>query len=137
MAAQGVEYPASLLDNLQEGGCDPEDAATMAALIQQAADDCPQATLVVAGFSQGAALTHRAVEQLPAGTAARIAAGVTYGDTQRQQDDGRIPGLAADRTLIICHEGDLVCEGTLIITDAHDGYENDAPDAVEFIVGKV
>ncbi|KAK7750134.1 hypothetical protein SLS62_007882 [Diatrype stigma] len=137
VAAQGVEYPASLLDNLREGGCDPEDAEKMAALITQAATECPDAQLVVSGFSQGAAMVHRSVEQLDTATAGRIAAGVTYGDTQKAQDNGGIPGLAADRTHIICHDGDLVCEGTLIVTEAHHGYENEAPEAVEFIVGKL
>lgn len=137
MAGQGVEYPAALLDNLKDGGCDPEDAEKMAALITQAATQCPDAKLVVSGFSQGAAMVHRSVEQLDAATAGRIVAGVTYGDTQNEQDGAAIPGLAADRTLIICHEGDLVCEGTLIITLAHGGYENEAPEAVEFIVGNL
>ena len=137
VAAQGVEYPADLLDNLKSGGCDPEDAKNMAALITQAATDCPESQLVVSGFSQGAAMVHRSVEQLSESVAARIAAGVTYGDTQNAQDDGRIPGLPANKTHIICHDGDLVCEGTLIVTDAHDGYENDAPEAVEFIVSKL
>lgn len=137
MAAQGVEYPAGLFDNIQPGGCDPDDAKDMAALITQAATQCPNAQLVVSGFSQGAAMVHRSVEQLDASVAARIVAGVTYGDTQRQQDDGLIPSLGADRTHIICHDGDLVCEGTLIITAAHDGYENEAPEAVEFIVSKL
>ncbi|KAI1252492.1 hypothetical protein MGN70_007070 [Eutypa lata] len=137
VAAQGVEYPANLLDNLHEGGCDPDDAEGMAALITQAATECPDAQLVVSGFSQGAAMVHRSVEQLETAVAARIVAGVTYGDTQREQDDGLIPGLDAERTHIICHDGDLVCEGTLIVTDAHDGYENEAPEAVEFIVGRL
>ncbi|RYP16623.1 hypothetical protein DL765_005014 [Monosporascus sp. GIB2] len=137
VAAQGVEYPASLLDNLRKGGCDPEDARNMAALITQAAVKCPASKLVVSGFSQGAALVHRSVEQLPSSVRARIFAGVTYGDTQRKQDNGRIPGLDASKTLIICHDGDLVCEGTLIVTGAHDNYELDAPEAVEFIVSKL
>lgn len=109
----------------------------MATLIKQAATQCPDAQVVVSGYSQGAAMVHRSVEQLDAATRGRIAAGVTYGDTQKQQDDEGIPGLAADRTHIICHDGDLVCEGTLVITGAHLGYENEAPEAVEFIVGKL
>ncbi len=137
VAAQGVKYPASLLDNLREGGCDPADAVSMATLIEKAAAQCPSSRIVVSGFSQGAALVHRSVERLGAATAARVAAGVTYGDTQRAQDGARIPGLAADRTLIICHDGDIVCEGTQLITLAHDGYEKQAPDAVAFILGKL
>ncbi|KAJ8113880.1 hypothetical protein ONZ43_g5044 [Nemania bipapillata] len=63
---------------------------------------------------------------------------VTFGDTQRQHDGGgRIPGLDAARTLILCNVGDLVCEGTLVITGAHLSYTASVPAAVSFIVNKV
>ncbi|RWA11454.1 hypothetical protein EKO27_g3633 [Xylaria grammica] len=60
VAAQGLEYPASLLDNLRSEGCDPDDAANFRDLITKAATECPSSKLVVAGYSQGAALVHAA-----------------------------------------------------------------------------
>ncbi|KAI5860935.1 carbohydrate esterase family 5 protein [Durotheca rogersii] len=137
VAAQGVEYPALLIDNLRSGGCDPEDAASMRTLIGNIATACPSARLVVSGYSQGAALVHRAVESASASVRARIAAAVTFGDTQRAQDGGRIPNFDPSRTLIICRSGDLLCQGTLLVTDAHYTYSELAPDAVAFIVSKV
>jgi cutinase len=137
VAGQGLDYSASLLGNLYPGGTPPAGAASAATLITQAANACPSSRLVVSGYSQGAALIHRAVERVSAAVSARIVAAVTYGDTQREQDNGVIPNLAASKSLIICHDGDMVCEGTLIITDAHFGYENDAPQAVSFIRSKL
>ncbi|KAI1445515.1 carbohydrate esterase family 5 protein [Annulohypoxylon stygium] len=137
VAAQGVDYPALLIDNLRDGGCDPEDADNMRALITQAATQCPTAKLVVSGYSQGAALVHRSVEAAETSVKGRIYAAVTYGDTQKAQDDDQIPSFDASKTLILCHDGDKVCEGTLIVTDAHHGYSDLAPEAVDFIVSKV
>ncbi|KAI0376783.1 carbohydrate esterase family 5 protein [Hypomontagnella monticulosa] len=137
VAAQGVDYPALLIDNLRSGGCDPEDADNMRALITQAATQCPSSKLVVSGYSQGAALVHRSIESASTSVKNRIFAAVTYGDTQKAQDNGRIPNFDASKTLILCHNGDRVCEGTLIVTDAHHDYHDLAPDAVDFIVSKV
>ncbi|KAI1800223.1 carbohydrate esterase family 5 protein [Daldinia bambusicola] len=137
VAAQGVEYPALLIDNLRSGGCDPEDADNMRALITQAATQCPSSKLVISGYSQGAALVHRSIESASAAVRNRIYAAVTYGDTQKAQDGGKIPNLDASKSLILCHDGDKVCDGTLIVTDAHHEYHDLAPDAVAFIAGKV
>jgi cutinase len=137
VAGQGIDYPASLLGNLYPGGVPASSAEDAAELITNAANACPSSQLVVSGYSQGAALVHRSIERVSAAVSARIAAAVTYGDTQRQQDNGVIPNLTPSKSLIICHDGDLVCEGTLIITDAHFGYENDAPQAVDFIVSRL
>ncbi|GAP86676.2 putative cutinase [Rosellinia necatrix] len=137
VAAQGLAYPASLLDNLRSEGCDPDDADAFSALITKAATDCPSAKLVISGYSQGAALVHAASRRLSAAVRARVAAAVTFGDTRKQQDGGAVPGIDASRTLILCHTGDRVCEGTLIITDAHHDYEDLSPTAVNFIASKV
>ncbi|OTB09853.1 carbohydrate esterase family 5 protein [Daldinia sp. EC12] len=137
VAAQGVDYPALLIDNLRKGGCDPEDADNMRALITQAATQCPSSKLVVSGYSQGAALVHRSIESASAAVKNRIYAAVTYGDTQKEQDGGKIPNFDASKTLILCHDGDKVCEGTLIVTDAHHEYHDLAPEAVDFIASKV
>ncbi|KAI1841367.1 hypothetical protein JX265_013467 [Neoarthrinium moseri] len=137
VAAQGIEYEAALLTNLLEGGCDPAEAADMANTITQAAGACPASKLVVSGYSQGAAMVHASIESLSDSVKAQIAAAVTFGDTQKQQDGGQIPNFDTAKTLILCNEGDKVCEGTLIITDAHTDYTSSVPTAVTFIEGKV
>ncbi|KAI1419743.1 cutinase [Xylaria sp. FL1777] len=137
VAAQGLDYPASLLDNLRIEGCDPADAAKFGDLITKAATQCPASKLVLAGYSQGAALVHAASKLLTAAVVSKVAAAVTFGDTHKKQDGGVIPNISPSRTLILCHDGDLVCDGTLIITDAHHDYEDLAPTAVSFIVNKL
>ncbi|KAI1505980.1 cutinase [Biscogniauxia marginata] len=136
VAAQGVDYPALLSDNLRDGGCDPEDAENMRALITQAATDCPDSKIAVSGYSQGAALVHRSLENATAAVKDKVVAAVTFGDTQKAQDDDQIPDFDTGKTLILCHDGDEVCEGTLIITNKHFDYSDLAPTGADFIVGK-
>lgn len=109
----------------------------MRALITSAATQCPTSKLVVSGYSQGAAMVHRSIEGATAAVKARIFAAVTFGDTQKDQDDGVIPNFDPSKTLIICNTGDLVCDGTLVITSAHLDYTGSVSQAVTFITAKL
>ena len=71
-AVQGVDYPASIIGYL-EGG-DKGGAATTAALLNQAASQCPDTQIVLSGYSQGAQVVHLGEQQVSADVAARIAA---------------------------------------------------------------
>jgi len=93
--------------------------------------------LTVGGYSQGAALVHRAVEDLSTSVKNRIAGVVTYGDTQNLQDLGRIPGFPREKLRIICNIGDLVCSGTLTILPAHLDYVRRVPEAVTFLTSRI
>ncbi|EJT73692.1 cutinase [Gaeumannomyces tritici R3-111a-1] len=137
VAAQGVPYAAMLLTNLASSGASRTEAGEFADLIQEVAAKCPKARIVVSGYSQGAALLHLAVGGLPAAVRSRIAAAVTFGDTQNEQDGGRVPGLPAAKTLIICNKGDLVCEGELMVALPHLDYSARVPEAVAFIAARV
>lgn len=85
VAVEGIDYAAGLSTNFLPGGADPAGISEMVDLIGQVASDCPDSKLVVGGYSQGAALTHRAVEDLPQAQKDQIAAAFTFGDTQNQQ----------------------------------------------------
>lgn len=85
VAVQGVPYAALISTNALPGGTDSRSIAAMKDLIEQAASQCPDSQLVVGGYSQGAAVTHRAVEDLPQATKDKIAAAFMYGDTQNRQ----------------------------------------------------
>jgi len=102
---------------------------TINAMVSQ----CPESTIVVGGYSQGAAVVHRAVEELPAATMDRIAGVLTYGDTQKQQDNNQVPNFDPAKTMIICARGDLVCVGTLTILPAHLSYGADADEGAAFL----
>lgn len=83
-------------------------------------------------------MVHRAVEKISDQTVInKIAAGVTFGDTQKQQDNGQIPNLDAAKTLILCNDGDKVCNGTLIITSAHLDYTGKVQQASDFITSLI
>jgi cutinase len=85
VAVEGVEYAALLSTNALPGGSDRRSIGLMQGLIEQAASQCPDSAIVVGGYSQGAAVTHRAVEDLPQATKDQIAAAFMFGDTQNQQ----------------------------------------------------
>ncbi|KAF3937853.1 Cutinase [Dactylella cylindrospora] len=137
VAAEGIDYPALVTTNLLPGGADLNGIAEMKALLNDAASKCPNSILVVGGYSQGAAMTHRAVEYISDSVKAKIAAIVTFGDTQNAQDGGRIPNFPKEKTLIICNVGDAVCSGTLLIFPAHLDYTRRVPEAVAFLVAKI
>ncbi|KAI0156155.1 cutinase [Pestalotiopsis sp. NC0098] len=136
VAVQGVNYDAVAHGTLPEG-VDATAANNMATLITKVANTCPDASIIVSGYSQGAAMVHASIKRVTATVKARINAAVTFGDTRNEQDGGTIPGISADRTLIICNDGDEVCDGTLVITAAHLQYTPRVPEAVSFMQSKV
>ncbi|KAH8666916.1 cutinase-domain-containing protein [Xylariales sp. PMI_506] len=133
VSVQGVNYPAGLLTNLDPGGCSATDAAGMAKMITNVTTACPSSQIVVAGYSQGAAMVHASISMLTAAEQERITAAVTFGDTQAEQTDFTIGSLPASKVKIFCNSGDLVCDGVLLITTAHLNYNTSVPDAVSFI----
>ncbi|RJO73809.1 cutinase family protein [Nocardia panacis] len=124
--AYPVRYPADLLDSssVQDGTRD-----MVAHLVGQAAM-CPRQRFVLAGYSQGAVVTHGvlgtgviaqlpAIAALPAALAPRIAAVLLFGDPMRAiaQD---LPQLYRQRTADYCAGGDPVCGGGLYPTSHTD-----------------
>ncbi|KAG4415998.1 hypothetical protein IFR04_010883 [Cadophora malorum] len=122
IAIEGIDYAALVTTNYLPGGADPVEALAMKALLIDAATKCPNSSLLVGAYSQGAALTHRAIENLPKKVMNLISGVVMYGDTQNLQDNGRIPNFSKAKTLIICNEGDVICAGNLTITYPHIGW---------------
>jgi cutinase len=158
VAVEGINYGALISTNLVRGGADPAGVREMQRLIGEAVTQCPDSQLVVGGYSQGAALTHRynpfpypppirrittnvtgyrAVEDLPQVQKDKITAAFTFGDTQNQQDNGQIPNFPANKTIVICNRGDAVCSGSLTILPPHLDYRRRAPEAVDFISQKL
>ncbi|KAI5924438.1 carbohydrate esterase family 5 protein [Camillea tinctor] len=136
VATQGVDYYGFLETNFYPGGAPPWGIYDMQVLLSTAAT-CPNSKIVAGGYSQGAALTHRAIEALQPSVTDKIAAVVTFGDTQTLQDGGRIRGFPPERTLIICNVGDIVCTGTLYTYPVHYDYVKWVPTAVYFLAQKL
>ncbi|KAH7357524.1 cutinase-domain-containing protein [Pyrenochaeta sp. MPI-SDFR-AT-0127] len=132
LAIQGVTYSANIFGFLAGG--DSAGADTTFNLINTAASRCPSTKIVLSGYSQGAQLVHTATQRLSATIAARINAVVTFGDPDRDETFGPV---AASKILIICHNGDNICDNGIIVTDQHRNYELDAPAAAAFVVARV
>ncbi|OAA42549.1 cutinase [Cordyceps fumosorosea ARSEF 2679] len=137
VATEGIEYPAVEETNLLPGGGDPAGVAELTRLIFNATAKCPGSKIVIAGYSQGAAITHRAVENLPSTMMERLTAVVTFGDTRNKQDNGSIPNFPKNKTLVICNQEDAVCNGTLDILAAHMDYDRRVPEASCFIAKQI
>lgn len=103
-------------------------------LLIQTITRCPSTKIVLSGYSQGAQLVHTATQRLTAAAAARVNAVVTFGDPDRDESFGPV---AASKVLIICHDGDNICDNGIIITPAHSNYEIDAPAAAAFVAARV
>ncbi|KAF2224798.1 cutinase [Elsinoe ampelina] len=136
-ATQGVDYPARLATNFGLNNADPTGVRDMQSKLRSIAGRCPNTKIVVGGYSQGAAITHQALETLDSATRNMIVGAVTFGDTRNLQDGGRIPNYPPSQTRIFCNISDTVCFGTLIITAGHLTYGTDADAAVRFLAGLI
>ncbi|KAK2021999.1 cutinase, partial [Colletotrichum zoysiae] len=127
LAVQGVEYPANVQGFLAGG--DAAGSRLMASLAEQAVTNCPNSSIIVSGYSQGGQLAHNAAAMMSKATVSRVAGAVIFGDPLNGQP---VQGIPADRTKVICHNGDNICEGGSQIRRAHLTYGNDAPEAAQF-----
>ncbi|KAJ6457620.1 cutinase, partial [Mycena sanguinolenta] len=106
----GVDYPADLGGYLEGGS--PIGSETMAQDLTDAANNCPNASIVSVGYSQGAQLVHNAAKLLPPEISRRIKAVVTFGDPDKDQWVENIPVEDVD---IICHPLDVICFGSELL----------------------
>ncbi|TGO30073.1 hypothetical protein BPAE_0008g00650 [Botrytis paeoniae] len=124
----GVDYPADIPGFL-EGG-DAAGSKTMASMVTSTLSSCPDTKVVISGYSQGGQLVHNAAKLLPADTTAKISSAVIFGDP----DNGdAVQGVSADKTDIICHAGDNICQGGSLILMAHLTYGMDTTAAAAFV----
>ncbi|KAF9014219.1 cutinase [Cyathus striatus] len=129
---QGIDYPATVAGFLAGG--DPGGGTTMANSVTNIATQCPNAKIVMSGYSQGAQVTHIAATKLSTTIQNRVNAVVTFGDPDR---DTALPGVLQSRRDTFCNAGDLICEGEPIVLAPHLTYGTDAPAAAAFVAARV
>ncbi|KAK1992715.1 cutinase [Colletotrichum falcatum] len=132
LAVQGVDYAANILGFLLGG--DPNGTTAMVNLVARAVTQCPDTKIVLSGYSQGGQVVHNTANKLTAAQIARISAVLIFGDPFDGQPVGLIP---SSKVKIICHEGDNICDGGILITADHRNYEEDAIPAAAFVAGLV
>ncbi|KAA6407502.1 MAG: carbohydrate esterase family 5 [Lasallia pustulata] len=132
VAVQGVDYPATVAGYL-EGG-DPGGAATLAALTNQAASQCPDTQIVLSGYSQGAQVVHLGVKQISALVSSRVNAVVFFGDPDHGQALENISPSIVDS---FCFKDDLICHGLPVVDTFHLSYSVDATAAALFVQAHV
>lgn len=82
---EGIDYAALLSTNALPGGTDSRSKRLMQDTLNDMHRRCPDSVIVTGGYSQGAAVNHRAIEELPQAVKDQIAGVILYGDTQKQQ----------------------------------------------------
>ena len=137
LAIEGVEYAAESAGNYTPEGASADGISYATKLLTTAATQCPRAAIIASGFSQGAALMHRAIEALPRAVQDRIAAVVLFGDSSNTRDHGRVSGFPLDRTMIFCRADDPVCSARDLVTEAHVSYGGDVVLGADWAAAKV
>jgi len=142
VACQGVGggYKAKLADNGNLRGTSASGTQEAVKMFQQAASKCPNTKIVFGGYSQGGAVMHTAVQQLPASIKSKLLGGVLFGDTLNQRNRHAIPGFPANRVKEYCANGDGICERAFRgITAGHLSYTTNgmANQAVGFLISKI
>ncbi|KAF1952543.1 carbohydrate esterase family 5 protein [Byssothecium circinans] len=134
----GGAYTAGLAENLLPQGTSEAAINEAKRLFVLANTKCPNSAVVSGGYSQGSAVIAGAVPGLTAAQRNQVKGIVFFGYTRNQQNNGGVPSYPTANLRVYCAEGDLVCEGTLVITAAHFSYGDEAGGpAPQFLESKI
>jgi cutinase len=134
IAGSGVNYPAH--QDIAPGVSD------LTGQLESIASRCPNTRIIVGGYSLGAGVTNRVLnDQLPAGVDDRVAAVVLFGNASRLLDVPIAPGPEfAGKFIDVCNPGDPICSGgPFALSHLQLAYiaGGGLNSAVEFAMGKI
>lgn len=84
----------------------------------------------MSGYSQGGQLVHKAADIVGAAGMASVSSVVIFGDPL----NGKQVTGAGDKTKVVCHVGDNICDGGDLILLPHLTYSLDADAAAAFVL---
>ncbi|TDZ54495.1 putative cutinase 3 [Colletotrichum trifolii] len=144
IAVQGVEYPATLQDNLCVNNqlCRPSEVTSASKQVRQYMDKCPKSKVVMAGYSQGAAMLSRLLSArlVEPEYRDRVLAAVTFGNTMQRYNHNTIPEIPAESVKMFCNDFDPVCKIGVpfgAIMPDHRDYRPSAKPAAEFMLQRL
>ncbi|KAJ4392225.1 hypothetical protein N0V93_005850 [Gnomoniopsis smithogilvyi] len=131
VSMQGVNssaYPAVVADYFTGGS--ESGAEAMASYVNQSLVSCPDVPIVMSGWSQGAQVVHKAAELVGPEIMGSMSSVITFGDPVSSSS---IDGIDTSKVLVICHEGDDVCDFGDFLGPLHFTYAKDTPEAASFV----
>jgi len=135
IGADGVDYNNSVMGYMTGG--DGPGSTKMAEMISAKAAQCPKTKLIVSGYSQGAQVTHNALNSLGDSVKSHIAGVVVFGDPNKGK---AIKGISADKIYTNCNDSDPICKGVPVPLGTHLTYGTDTvklKEVAEWVKGKV
>ncbi|KAF2011084.1 carbohydrate esterase family 5 protein [Aaosphaeria arxii CBS 175.79] len=134
----GGPYSADLISNLLPKGTSDAAINEAVRLFNLARSKCPNAAITAGGYSQGTAVIAGAISTLSSAVSNQVKGVVFFGYTRNKQNNGAIPNFSSSKLQVYCESGDLVCDGTLVITPAHFEYSDEAAGpAPNFLISKI
>ncbi|KAJ7186695.1 carbohydrate esterase family 5 protein [Mycena filopes] len=100
LAFQGVDasaYPATLESYLGEGGSN-SGAQSLADTVTDYVNACPDASVVITGWSQGSLVAHKGLSLLSSDVQAKVVGLATFGDPNQLFDNFPVPASTAFHT---------------------------------------